>query len=49
MNCTTENKIPNGVKLLETLIQLLSDQEGVTIEYVIEAQGEVLEGKTGRN
>ena len=39
-------KEPRGIDLLKTLIELLADQEGTTIEYVIEAHGEVLEGKT---
>ena len=32
-----ENKVPNGVDLLATLIELLADQEGVKITYEIES------------
>lgn len=39
-------KEPRGIDLLKTLIELLADQEGTTIEYVIEQHGEVLKGKT---
>ena len=39
-------KEPRGIDLLKTLIELLADQESVTIEYVIEQHGEVLKGKT---
>lgn len=42
-------KEPKGKDLLKTLIELLAEQEGATIEYVIESHGEVLKGKTGRN
>lgn len=42
-------KIPRGIDLLKTLIELLADQEGVTIEYVIEEHGVVLEGITSQN
>ena len=30
-----EQKQPSGTMLLETLIRLLSEQEGVTIEYIL--------------
>ena len=39
-------KEPRGIDLLKTLIELLADQEGVTIEYVIEQHGEALKGTT---
>lgn len=37
---TNNAKVPDGVKLMETLIKLLADQEGVKIECEI-----VMEGK----
>ena len=32
-------KEPNGTKILETLIKLLAEQEGVEITYTIEQRG----------
>ena len=34
-------KEPNGLDLLATLIELLADQEGVKISYVLEQKGEI--------
>lgn len=40
-------KEPNGLDLLATLIELLADQEGVKISYVLEQRGEIRRGITG--
>ena len=40
-------KEPNGLDLLATLINLLADQEGVEISYVLEQKGETRVGVTG--
>lgn len=39
---------PRGVDLMATLIELLAEQEGVTINYIVEAQGIELKGSTER-
>ena len=43
MNTTEEEKVvnqPDGRKLRKTLVQLLADQEGIKITYVLEYRGE---------
>ena len=39
---------PRGIDLMRTLIELLADQEGVNIHYVIEQDGEKISGSTER-
>lgn len=44
-----EMKGPRGIDLMRTLIELLAEQEGVNIHYVIEQDGEEVSGSTERN
>lgn len=39
---------PRGIDLMRTLIELLAEQEGVNIHYVIEQDGEEVSGSTER-
>ena len=39
-------RLPKGVDLMRTLIELLADQEGVTIKYTIEQEKDTLTGST---
>lgn len=39
---------PRGLDLMRILVELLAEQEGVAINYVIEQNGETLAGSTER-